>query len=410
MRLKFDHPAIVTGTWEDGSLRRQLVRVPSEFEIAEYSDAEAPVSFRIVEGETETVMKTFRTFGGRHYEKWTWDQPEYAFHSESSLMDSVYWGGHFHFSGLAMFVDKERKATTHLPTSANIVNGERKPTSSEANRGFTSHSVACKKAPYLKKSRWLGADTAEEVADWYAKTASVFSKIILVDGVPYVLSHEPCYCLTVSGMARSGYSRKGPASVSIGNVSVFGGDLDGPVFDKNSGLEVLPNTALVMGDQYFAADDYDNMTSFARESGWGISNDRKQTIKVLNPEAVSKDFADLETVRHARIVHDRAWLMSGHVKIQDWTETYRNRPVERDEMLTRMDRLGATILQWQEDRNGTDYITGPMEAVFGLMTQWEEGRTPYNSFNLPEQLTAFKVREDTVDVTVIPKPWSGPRV
>lgn len=55
-----EHPAVVTGKWENGHIRRELVRVSDDFEIAEYSSEEAPRTFTVRDLRTE-LCKTVRT-------------------------------------------------------------------------------------------------------------------------------------------------------------------------------------------------------------------------------------------------------------------------------------------------------------------------------------------------------------
>nr|WP_250807451.1 hypothetical protein [Neorhizobium tomejilense] len=406
MRIRFEHPAVVTGTWENGHVRRELVRVPTEFEILEFTDDEAPLSFTVVDDASGEVMQSYRTVGGRQYKAWRWDKPDNLFYDESNLMNSVYTGAQFEFRGLADILKEEVRRVAKITQYRNIENAERKPLKREEAMGFSPQAVSCKKAPVLKGWQWLGPDTKEEVAEWHAKTAAIFSKIILVEGYPHVLSFEPCYRLTASGTSRG--NRSGPASPGVASLAVYGGNLDGPVIDPATGFEGLSAQALLVGEQFFAANDRDGMKQFAEESGWGTDERPSETITVYHEGSVTADFLELETVRHARILYDRARLMVSRLRTVDSVEQYSDRPIDKADMLDGMEQLRVAILDWQARRNGTEHLAAPFENLLAEMIRWEEGRQKINSFDLLDQVKAFRVREDMTDVTFIPAPWNGP--
>lgn len=404
MRIKFDHPAVVTGTWENGHVRRELVRVPDEFEIQEFSDAEAPRSFTVVDDESGTAVQEFRTVGGRHYKLWSLDKPEATFNPGSNIMNCVYTGKQLDFPALTDILKAEIAKVRKYSQYRDIENTERPVLRREANLGFDSRAVALMKAPHLKGWRWLGADTDAEVADWRGRTAEVFGKIIMVDGRPHVLSYEPCYRLNASGTTTG--NRKGPAQMTTSDVAVYGGHLR--TIDPNTGFEKLGYLALLLGDQFFAANDRDGLTQFAEASGWGLRDEQGETIVVHDDGVVSINFLELETVRHARIIYERAGLMVGHIRKVDGVEQYSGRPIDKTVMLENRESLRQAILEWQAERNGTDCLATLFEDLLAEMIRWEDGNRKLNEFGLLDQVKAFKIREDMADVTIIPVPWSAP--
>jgi hypothetical protein len=405
MRIVFDHPAVVTGTWENGHVRRELVRVPAEFEIQEFSDAEALASCAVVDDVSRDVMASYRTVGGRHYKAWRWDKPDISF-PFSNLRDSVYTGAQLDFEGLADVLKKEIVRVAKITQYRNIENADRRPLKREEALGFSSQAVSSMKAPLLKRWQWLGPETNDEITKWHAKTAAIFSRIILVEGVPHTLSFEPCYRLTSSRTSRG--NRSGSAVPGVASLAVYGNDLDGPVIDADTGLEKLSFQALTLGEQFFAANDLDGMRQFAGHSGWGINESAGQTIKVYDDGAISSNIVELETIRHTRILHDRARLMVSHIRQVDGVENYSGREIDKTCMVNAKDTLKQAILDWQTNRNGTDSLAAPFEDLLAEMIRWEEGRLKINDFSLLDQIEAFRIREDMADVTVVPVPWSGP--
>jgi hypothetical protein len=404
MRIRFDHPAVVSGVWHNGSVRRELVRVAADFEIRELSDREAPRSFTVnVEG---TPLHEFRTVGGRHYKKWVLDGPQDTLAPDSNLMKSLYTGGNVDFPVLTDVLKSEIRETRKHSGPAQIENTERTVLKRESKFGFDSRSVALLKAQHLRRWPWLGTETDDEVADWRERTAAVFDRIILVDGHAYTHSYEPCYRLVSSGAS---HARRGPAELVPHDMSVYGKALKGRQTDANTGLETLGYLGLVLGDQYFAANDMDGIAEFAEASGWGLKPSG-QTIVVHNDAELSGDFTELETVRHARLVLDGARVTVSLVKGQNRMQyQYEGRAVDKLAMERKMESLRKAIVTWQDERSGTDRLVAPFEDLFAEIVQWQDGRPKRNAFDLQDQIKAFRVREDLADVNVVTAPWNGPR-
>ncbi|MBY3433638.1 hypothetical protein HFN89_05695 [Rhizobium laguerreae] len=404
MRIRFDHPAVVSGTWDNGQVRRELVRVESDFEIKELSEAEAPRSFDVI--ATGGTLHEYRAVGGRHYKKWTLDVGVEQLNPDSNIMGSIYTGKNLDFPVLTDVLKAEIRETRKHAGPAHIENTERPVLKRESRAGFDSRAVSLIKAPILKRWQWLGPETDAEVADWRERTAEVLDKIIMVGGYLYTLSYEPCYRLNASGT--STHIRRGPAHMVTHNMSVYGDQLKGRPVDPNTGLENLGYLALLLGDQFFGANDRDEVAEFAKASGWGLSDQGMETIVVHDDIGPSADFLELETVRHARIVYDRARLMSEQTRRVNHVDQYSGRPVDKKAMRQNMEVLRQAILEWQNARNGTDSLAAPFEGLLAEIMRWEDGNRKLNGFDLIDQITAFKTREDMADVTVVPVPWSAP--
>lgn len=403
MRISFDHPAVVSGTSEDGKIRRELVRVASDFEIKELSDRDAPRSFTVdVNG---SALHEFRIFDGKHYKRWILDSPQAALAPRSNLMNSIYTGGSLDFPVLTDVLKAEIREARKLSGPGHIENTERNVLKREKDGGFDSRAVALMKATLLRKWRWLGPDTDAEVADWRRRTADVFERIILVDGIPYTHSYEPCYRLASGGSARVA---RGPAELVPHDMAVYGNTLKDRRTDGTTGLETLGYLALLLGDQYFAANDMEGIEEFADASGWGLKQ-TGQTIVVHDDVEPSGDFLELETARHARLVYDGARVMVSQVKGVNPSDCqYAGRKVDKLAMERKMECLRKAMVEWQDERSGTDGLAAPFEDLFAEIVQWEDGNPKRNKFDLFDQVKAFKTREDMADVTVIPVPWNGP--
>ncbi|MCS4089206.1 hypothetical protein [Rhizobium sp. BK176] len=403
MRIRFDHPAVVSGEWHNGDVRRELVRVAADFEIKELSEREAPRSFTVdVNG---TVLSEYRMVGGRHYKKWIFDQQQDIREPASNLMKSLYTGANIDFPVLTDILKSEIRETRKLHGPAQIENTERSVLKRELQDGFDSRAIALLKAPHFKKWQWLGRDADAEIADWRERTAGVFDKIILVDGCPHLLSYEPCYRLVHAGTSQP---RRGPAELVPHDVAVYGKTLKDRQTEANTGLETLGYLGLVLGAQFFAASDMEGIATFAEASGWGMRH-IGQTIVIHNEAEPFGDFMELETVRHARIVLDGARVMIGQVKGQNHLQyQYHGRQVDKLAMQRKMECLRQAIVAWQDERNGIDGLVAPFEDLWTEIVQWDDGRPKRNAFELEDQVKAFRVREDLASVNVVTVPWISP--
>ncbi|MCV9964122.1 hypothetical protein OIU34_19760 [Pararhizobium sp. BT-229] len=395
MRFSFEHPAVVTGKWENGHVRRELVRVAADFEIAEYSSEEAPRTFTVRDLSTE-LCKTIRTLDKGHYMRWRYDEPSSSFGSDSQLLRSIYNGKMLDFQAIGALVSDEIKRVQKITQYKEIENTSRRPLKRELEVGLDTLEVSCMKAPILKNWQWLGPDVQQELSDWRDRIGAVLANIILVDGIPHMRTFEPCHRVrhTTTFNGRVG-------DIEAYSALVYTAEPDRTSFDPKTGLENLGGNALMIGTHYFAATERPEAFRFAEESGWGVGSLRHE-IEVHDESAVGLDFLEMETVRHARILHDRAGTMLEHVKDRDGVDIYCGQAVDTEMMRSQIEALRASLLDWQSERKGTDELASPFEDLLEHVMHWEDARPTKSSFGLPEQMASFKVREDMSPVIVAP--------
>lgn len=398
MRLKFEHPAVVTGTWENGNVRRELVRASADFEIAEYSSMEAPLTFTVRDRSTKETKATIRTVANCHYKRWTWDEPSCCFGSDAVLMQSLYTGKNLAFKPIRDLVYTEVARVEKLGDYRGIENTERRPLKREIKDGLDSLSVSCMKAPILKNWQWLGPDVQAEVAMWKESVEAVLARIILVDGVPYTRSFEPCYTITHADVLVRRH--RGLGSISASTAAVYSQEPDRTSVDPATGLADMRREATLLGTQFFSATDLSEAERFSRESGWGDDGERKSEIIVHDEAAVSTDFLEMETVRHARMLHDRAGKMIRALRHSEGADFYCDQPVDAAGMRSQIESMRSALLSWQKERNGTDDLSAPFEGLLEHILHWGGAQRTKISFDLEDQMNAFKVREDMSPVTV----------
>lgn len=398
MRFTFEHPAVVTGTRENGNVRRELVRASADFEIAEYSTAEAPLTFTVRERSTETTKATIRTVANGHYKKWTWDEPSCCFGSDAVLMRSLYTGKNLAFKAIRDLVYAEVARVEKLGDYRGIEHTERKPLKRELKDGLDSLSVSCMKAPILKNWQWLGPDVQAEVAAWRESVTAVLARIILVDGVPYTRSFEPCYSIMHGDVLVRRH--RGPGSINAATTAVYSQEPDRISCDPATGLADMKREATLLGTQFFAATDLSEAVRFSQESGWGDDGELKNEIIVHDEAAISTDFLEMETVRHSRMLHDRAGKMVHALRHSDGVDFYCDQPVDAASMRSQIEAMRTALLSWQIERDGTDGLSTPFEDLLEHVLHWGDAQRTKTSFDLEDQMNAFKVREDMSPVTV----------
>lgn len=395
MRFRFEHPAVVTGKWENGHVRRELVRVSADFEIAEYSSAEAPRTFTVKDSHTG-LHKTFRTVDNGHYKRWAWDEPAHSFGSDSQLLRSIYNGKELDFGAIGALVSGEIKRVQKITQYREIENTSRRPLKRELEGGLDTLEVSCIKAPILKNWQWLGPDVQQEVAEWRDRISAVLANIILVDGIPHMRTFEPCHrvrhAATFSGRV---------GDVEADTSSVYAAEPDRTSFDPKTGLDNFGRNALMIGTHYFAATELHEAIRFAEESGWGVGN-RRHEIEVHEESAVSFDYFEMEAVRHARMLHDRGGKMIASIRQEGGIDTYCGRPVDTETMRSRVEAMRTALVAWQSDRKGTDDLSAPFEALLEDVLNWGKAQPTKSTFDLEDQMNSFKLREDMAVIKLAP--------
>jgi hypothetical protein len=400
MRLRLDHPAVVTGLWEDGKVRHELVRVGADFEFAEYSSAEAPLSFEVRDPHQNETVNKVRTIGGRHFQRWKHDEPSCAFGSDANLMRSLYHGKQLDFRTIESLVEAEIQRVRRMNGDRGIENTNRKPLKRELLDGLETVAVSCMKAPLLKNWQRLGADVSEEVKRWHDLIAEVLANIVLVDGAPYVRTFEPCY--RVEHPTAFGGRFATGASISANNAHDYAKEPDRLVINPETGFERLGELALVLGFQNFAATDLNDAIRFCQESGWHFNGNQKHEIIVHDSTAIGIDYLEMETARHARMLHQRAEWMIKEVRKREGTDVYCGEPVDVAVMRTQIDAVRSSLLLWQTDRTRIHDLAAPFEDLLEHSLHWEDAQPTKSTFDHADQMEAFKLREDMVPIRVSP--------
>jgi hypothetical protein len=399
MRFTFNHPAVVTGTWDNGDVRRELVRVGADFEIAEYSSAEAPLSFTVRNRSSQETSSSIRTVASGHHKKWTRDEPSCGFGSDAVLMQSIYTGNHLAFKAIRDLVYDEVRRVYSAVDYRGIQNTDRKLLKREIKEGLDSLSVSCMKAPMLRNWQWLGSDVENEVASWRQNIADLFARIILVDGVPYTRCFEPCY--GVFHADTIGRINQANDLIRTSTTAIYSEEPDRVSYDTQTGLNIMKREAFVLGSHFFAATDYDDAVRFIQESGGIANGEIKNEIIVHDPSAVMTDFLEMETVRHARIVHDRAQkLVHALQRDEDGVCFYNGQEVDAEIMCSQIKNMETALVTWQEDKIGIDALSAPFEELLEHVLHWSDSQWVNSSYDLEAQMDAFKLREDMSPVTV----------
>jgi hypothetical protein len=147
---------------------------------------------------------------------------------------------------------------------------------------------------------------------------------------------------------------------------------------------------------------------FCEESGWGSDERPRYDIITHDPNAVGLDYLEMETVRHARILHDSAGRMMLRVVKRDDVNVFVGQEVDTRIMLAQMEALRVAIVAWQAERNGTDNLAAPFEDLLEHVLHWEDLELTKSAFDLGDQMESFKVREDMAPVIVAPVAGATP--
>jgi hypothetical protein len=363
VRVTIEIPAVISGTWEtSGADRHDLVRVPTDFDIPEFSEADAPLAF-----EDRHRGNLVRIIDSKLYRAWpTHGTAREAFEEESSLHKAMFVGG-LDFSSLSSIaLDYIRDLKKENPF-ANVENSRRDLSATERNKGYDAPSITCLKAPLFRNWRWVASDTAERIEGWRGIAREFMGNFAIVDGCSYVRCFEPCYVLErVRDSARANI-RQATTHVYAKEVhrrTTYGG-----------GLEVMGDDALQSGTHFFSATDPQGALALADQLEWDIMS-MEPAIEVHDPDAAQTDFLEMETARHAMM------LMSAC-----------RRDLSSDPMV---ETLRQAILNWQDGRAGH----AAMASAFHALRESELADVSERTSWLKQQMSAFLRREDGTPVQI----------
>lgn len=398
MLLTVNYPAIVTGHATDGSVRRELVRVPSHFEIAEVSASDLPLSFVVNGTFFDGRVSEVRSAKGEHYERWTHDAPSVAL--AGSLRLSLYTGKNIDFRPLTDVVRTEiakLALDSHTPGVSGSAVGRISvvPTKRELSQGLDPFSSSCMRAPLLRNWRWLGPDAESELADWKAKTQAVLSNIVIVDGNPHVRCFEPCY--EVVHPARSNFRKE--ASVYPGRARAYSRFVDCAVTDPETGLAAMGAYEGWSDRHFFPAHDKGDILRFVSDMGWNRQPIPNGRIDVLATEPPFLDYAEMEAVRFGKLLLQSAMQKEESFSRKDGGPWY-GEAVNVDELSGQIGALRSALLDWQDGKRGAEIIAAPFEALLEHMEFIHEASHAIREGSLLEKIDAFKVREDSGAVRI----------
>jgi hypothetical protein len=290
MRMKFIHPAILTGNYADGRPRAELCRVESEFEVPEYTWADAPVTFVTQESGVSRYHHSvgdslFKAIPGALQPSFleTTDGLSYILHNGQPT--------NVQFEAFYETVSRAAAKMEDDSGYALKVDVRRNPLNREVKRGMREVTKACLSAPMLRNWSWLSPAAEAEVEAWRAIAAEKIANLVMIRGVPALRSFEPCLVLT---------KRFGIAQVQAASKHVYARQVHISETDRD-GMPMLGPDAFTLRNHYFAADDYDGAVAFAREIGWTDIRPGDSPIRVRIADKVTDDYEDRETLRHAQM-------------------------------------------------------------------------------------------------------------
>lgn len=404
MRIEFEHPAIVGGKGDDGASKHALVRIKSDIEIAELTEADAPVALVI---QRDGMPSEYL----RHIEGKLYKHIAYAFGVDDVIApDSLLYrhliagsSTSFDFDPFWMTIKENAHEISLANNCLPVENLYRKRLLREAQAGYTEVGKACLTAPTLRKWRWLASDVDHQLELWREIAREKLANVVLVDGMPHVRCFEPCYVLT----------QKGRRSATVGQTSRRAFQREIHRHDhSNDGLELMWKGALELGSHYFSALDIEGMKAFAQELGWAVVSATPGHIKVLDESAVSTDFFDIETVRHARILMECGEHIVRYLDDQAISRDDDSLRALENSYRLAIGNLHREVISWQDKRDGVEALFEPISALESLILEWgprDQNKTQRNPNDdeileyvnvdgVKSQIAAYRLREEQATV------------
>jgi hypothetical protein len=391
MRVKFTHPAIVSGKNPDGSPKAELCRVESEFEVPEYTWDEAPVA--VVASGLSRPSDYFHRLDGKLYMACPGELNDghfsYQLHNGNSH--------HIHFEPFYQTVSSAVARMEADSDYALKVNIKRDLLKREAKMKMREITKACMTAPMLRKWSWLSPNADQEIDAWRTIAAEKIANIVMIKGVPAIRAFEPCYVLTANF---------GSPQIKIASKGIFARQVH--VIEKHDdGLEMLGKDANQLRTHYFAASDYDGAKAFAASIGWHLGQSQSPGIHIRDEEAICDDFDVLETVRHARLL----LTATDNIAFQERTRANVGAAPTADPkviaLLAGAQSLKDEVISWQARKHDVDGVRAEVTALSELASDCDYipiavGRSKYDalSSDLKGQLAQFSVRSDQAAISL----------
>jgi hypothetical protein len=346
MRVKFTHPAIVSGQNPDGSPKAELCRMESEFEVPEYSFDDAPVA--LVASGLSRPSDYFHLHDGKLYKAFPDGQDSGHFADGSPLSYGLHNGNshHVHFEPFYETVSRSAARIEDESGYALQLNIKRELLKRETKINMREVTKACLNAPMLRKWNWLSPDVDHEITHWRSIAAEKISNIVLINGVPALRAFEPCYVLNET---------YGAPQIQVGSKRAYANQVH--VVDKASdGLELLGEGSRQRHAHYFAASDYDGAEAFAKEIGWRLLPDQKPRINIRDEAAVTDDFDTLETVRHAHLLLEAVDSREAQYQIDSYTREGTDVAPMLAQLKTGVRTLKGELLSWQNQKSDVNGV------------------------------------------------------
>lgn len=395
MHVKFTHPVIVSGTNADGTPRHELCRMESDFKIPEYSRAEAPVA--ITASKPSWPSQYFHSVDGKLYKSWPDGGYGGRFDADAKLPYMLYNGhsDYIHFEPFHLTVNQAAHSIEYDSDYAAKVNVRRDLLKREQKAGLREVTKAFMKAPMLKKWSWLSPDADEQIAKWREIAAEKMANIIIVDGVPAIRCHEPCYVVT---------KKYGAPQIQVSSKQIYQYQVHKRE-KLGSGLDLLGPGAGEYLTHYFSATEYEDAVAFANAIGWKLLPGTAPSIRVFDESVVSGDFLALETVRHARMLLTAGELFA----LQERHRVNGGQEPGSDplagEFIAGANTLFQELLAWQEHRDDVEQVRARVASLsefvgrsqFGPVVQGRSKLQPVSA-DFRKQLEEFAVRDEQAEV------------
>ncbi|MBY3432864.1 hypothetical protein HFN89_01570 [Rhizobium laguerreae] len=363
MRVTIEHPAIVSGIWEPGGEERHdLVRIPTEFDIPEFSETDAPLAF-----EDDRSGRVVRMLDGKLFRAWPdAGSLRETFSEGGSLRRAMFVGG-MDFAPLSSIALDSVRAFKNANPFANVENtGRRDVSASDRRRGYDGPSLICLRTPLFRNWRWLSIDTDERIEKWRGIAREFMGNFAIISDRPYLRCFEPCYVLEKVGASN--------AKVRQGTTRIYAKEVHRK-WTYGRGLEIMGEDALLSGAHFFSATDHQGALALADQMGWQVSA-TDPIIEVLNADAVQTDFLEMETARHAMM------LLAAAQGDRD------SDPLVRD--------LVDAVIDWQDDKAGY----AAMASAFHALRETRLPDVSEETSRLKQQITAFLRREEGAPIRI----------
>lgn len=383
MKIEFDHPAIVSGTTDQGRPRHDLVRVVSQFELSEIESSAAPVTFEY-DPMGSSFPYTVRTHEGRHYVERHGAGGADALKHDTFIHRELIAGAPKDFEPMWKTVKKE--ATRVSSQIGNQVNNlTRAVTRREMGRGIEGQTAkACLSVALMKKQRWHSPDVESDVDRWRSLTAEMLSNVVMIDGKVHVRCFEPCLVLETN---------MGKVATAIASRGVY----QSQVHKKEYRLDGL----LVMGENgghclshYFGPNELGKLGDMAKSIGWKTKF--RGMIDAKDESQMSADYFEMETVRTARMLHEFGASYGYYAQRYGQEELGAS-------FLSASEEVKSRLIEWQDGECSAMSVEAAAAPLIELVSEAraiEGARYAPRPDDMQRRIEHHRIREEMEDVSL----------